>query len=180
MQVVVARYNEDIQWTRNIKHPVVVYNKGVPFGIPNEILLLNVGREGHTFYHHIVENYDQLADHTAFLQGNPFDHCRNTINQLHPKHFELLADRTLTCSLSGCYHHPGLPLRQMYTYLFGKERNESFVFGAGGQFIASKELIRKRPKEFYEKVVALLEKEVNPIEGFVIERFHSLIMNETI
>jgi hypothetical protein len=68
----------------------------------------------------------------------------------------------------------------MYTYLFGKERNESFVFGAGGQFIASKELIRKRPKEFYEKVVALLEKEVNPIEGFVIERFHSLIMNETI
>jgi hypothetical protein len=31
----------------------------------------NVGREGHTFLHHIVEHYDNLADHTLFCQETP-------------------------------------------------------------------------------------------------------------
>ena len=32
------------------------------------------GREAGTWLHHIVTNYDRLADRTVFLQGDPFDH----------------------------------------------------------------------------------------------------------
>jgi hypothetical protein len=40
-----------------------------------------------------------------------------------------------------------------------------------------KKKILQRPKEFYLKVVEMLDKDINPIEGFVIERFHKLIFN---
>jgi hypothetical protein len=50
-----------------------------------------------------------------------------------------------------------------------------FKFGAGAQFIVSKQNILKRDKNFYSKIVELLEYSVNPIEGFVIERFHEII-----
>ncbi|ORY34129.1 hypothetical protein BCR33DRAFT_791192 [Rhizoclosmatium globosum] len=33
------------------------------------IQLENVGREGHTYLHHIITHYDNLADHTLFMQG---------------------------------------------------------------------------------------------------------------
>jgi hypothetical protein len=35
----------------------------------------------------------------------------------------------------------------------------------------------KRPKEFYLKLIKLLEYSVNPMEGYVIERFHKIIFN---
>jgi hypothetical protein len=52
-----------------------------------------------------------------------------------------------------------------------------FKFGAGGQFIVSKTQILKRPKDFYLQIVKMLENDINPIEGYVIERFHSLIFS---
>ena len=53
----------------------------------------------------------------------------------------------------------------------------NFKFGAGAQFIVSKKNILQRPKNFYLKIIVMLENNINPIEGFVIERFHNLIFN---
>lgn len=40
----------------------------------NKIIPLpNRGREGHSYLHHIVENYDNLADITIFLPGSCMD-----------------------------------------------------------------------------------------------------------
>ena len=50
-----------------------------------------------------------------------------------------------------------------------------FTFGAGAQFIVSKQAILKKPKEFYLQIIKMLEYHINPIEGFIIERFHPLI-----
>ncbi len=50
-----------------------------------------------------------------------------------------------------------------------------FEFGAGAQFIVSKKTILKRPRNFYLKIIELLDKNISPIEGYVIERFHKLI-----
>jgi hypothetical protein len=38
--------------------------------------LPNVGREGHTYLHYIVQHYNSLPEHVVFLQGDPFDHAR--------------------------------------------------------------------------------------------------------
>lgn len=85
VQVVISRYNENdfhmllpmlpSAWS------IVIYNKGpnkldIP---PNElhrittIPLLNVGREGHTYLHHIIENYNNLFDVTLFIPASALD-----------------------------------------------------------------------------------------------------------
>jgi hypothetical protein len=187
--IVVARYNEDLNWTKNFSN-VIVYNKGTPLTNDfNQIALNNVGREGHTYYKHIYDNYDNLADYTFFLQGNPFDHSPNIIPNLIKYigninnkdlnvDFEFLSETILDCNLDGCIHHYGLPLRDVYEKLFD-ERHAfmNYKFGAGAQFIVSKKKILQRPKEFYLKIIEMLENDINPVEGYVIERFHNLVFN---
>lgn len=79
LEIVVARYNEDLSWLDSFKdYKVTVYNKG------NEDLNLspncqiinleNIGREAHTYLYHVITSYETLAGRTIFLQGNPFDH----------------------------------------------------------------------------------------------------------
>ena len=53
-----------------------------------------------------------------------------------------------------------------------------FIFGAGAQFIVSKKQIKNNPKDFYLKIIKMLEKDIDPIEGYVIERFHKLIFQD--
>ena len=94
-EIVVARYNENLDWLKEIKKSkdlkITVYNKGkddidVPF-----ISLPNIGRESHTYLYHIINNYDNLADQTIFCQGNPiFFHSPDFINLInkHRKKFQ--------------------------------------------------------------------------------------------
>ena len=51
--------------------------------------------------------------------------------------------------------------------------------GAGAQFVVSKEYIRSNPKEFYLKLIQLLEYSIDPVEGYVIERFHEIILDKS-
>ena len=196
--IIVARYNENIEWTKQL-HNVRIYNKGTPLleNEPTVIALPNVGREGHTYYSHLVENYDNLPDYTIFLQGNPFDHSPHILANIHTylvhmqepnfdMDFAFLSENILECSLQECIFHPNLPLMDVYKHLFADDMYTHnvdvdpafrFRFGAGAQFIVSKKIIHQRPKEFYKKIVELLEHDINPIEGFVIERFHKLIFS---
>jgi len=81
--IVIARYHENIEWSKQFPN-VIIYNKGNKLDNDyNEIMLSNVGKEGHTYYKHICDNYDNLADYTIFLQGTPFDHSPNIISNLH-------------------------------------------------------------------------------------------------
>lgn len=43
-KIVVARYNENIEWLQSEMDNCIIYNKGDPLHIQNEILLDNVGR----------------------------------------------------------------------------------------------------------------------------------------
>jgi len=186
--IVVARYNEDIAWTKQFSN-VLIYNKGNKLEeyYKKVEILDNVGREGHTYYKYIYDNYDNLEDYIIFLQGNPFDHTPNIINDLNTLIYDkidsnltykTLCNLILNCNLNGCPVHPNLPLREVYFKLFNEHKNDmSFDFGAGAQFIVSKTQILKRPKSFYLKIVEMLENDTNPIEGFVIERFHNLIFS---
>lgn len=68
MELVIARYDEDISWSDQYLDIRTVYNKGDV--LPGSIPLPNLGRESHTYLTHIVERYDTLADRTAFIQGS--------------------------------------------------------------------------------------------------------------
>ena len=82
MKIIVSRYTDCVDWTKQFPN-VIIYNKGYTLNnYNNEVLLDNVGREGHTYYKYICDNYDNLEDYTIFLQGRPFDHSPNIIFNL--------------------------------------------------------------------------------------------------
>ncbi|MBG0777527.1 MAG: DUF3431 domain-containing protein [Desulfovibrionaceae bacterium] len=83
IQLVIARYQEDVSWVAAAGHPAVVYDKsGTPpapadLGLgpdSNVVPLPNVGRETHTYLTHILSEWDRLAEVTVFCQGDPFAH----------------------------------------------------------------------------------------------------------
>ena len=71
--MIISRFNEDISWLEEIKDfKIIIYNKGEKLSkdkFKNIINLNNVGRESHTYLHHIVNNYSNLDDINIFLQG---------------------------------------------------------------------------------------------------------------
>ena len=185
MKIVVARYNEDISWTKAYDG-VLIYNKGSPLGYTNERSLENCGREAHTYYTYICDNYDSLDDYTVFLQGKPFDHSPNVLQTLNrylsatdKPSFEFISEE-MTYSTFEQYSMSNKDCREIlntYERVFGvkPEPNHECIFGHGAQFIVSKEAILRRPKSFYENIVDILGYCIDPLEGYEIETFHKYI-----
>jgi len=107
MLIIVSRYNENIEWTKQFPN-VLIYNKGDDLAEEYPCIKLpNVGREQHTYFKYIYDNYDNLEDYTVFLQGNPFDHTRDIVNKLHELinnkeldiNFMNLSDWVVDCNL---------------------------------------------------------------------------------
>lgn len=172
LQVVIARYNEPIEWASGFN--TVLYNKGS--FLEGSIPLENIGREAHTFLHHIVTRYDELAEYTCFVQGNPFDHCPDIKLQLteFTSTDVLFLGKLHECDRMGNPHGPGLPVGDIYDRFFTIPK-EKFTFYAGAQCIVSRDRILKRPKAFYE---ALL-KENPSIYPWVYERLWPDIFSDT-
>lgn len=148
-QAVIAKYNENISWTNTLEIPIIIYDKLDNPDLPN------VGRDLHTYAHHIVENYDNLADLTFFLQGNPFDHCANIINiinQLKNVEFQALTDIYRLTHKSGLPYYASLPLEDTYLQLTNNSLPELIIFISGAQFAASREKIHEHSKDFYVKI----------------------------
>lgn len=82
VEIVVARYREDVAWVNEwipFVERITVYDKsGDPIKSPHPkvrvVPLPNVGREGHTYAHHLHEHYDDLCDAVVCTQGRYDDH----------------------------------------------------------------------------------------------------------
>ena len=110
-EIVISRYNEDIDWIKNEPfnkfNKITCYNKG-PIQLKYEcnskvdkcrtiniINIENVGRCDHTFIYHIVKNYDDLAPITLFLpasctDGHKFDITTKVIKKLNESYNTVL------------------------------------------------------------------------------------------
>jgi len=172
LEIVIARYQEDLQWSANIGLPTLVYNKG-PEPLPGAIQLPNTGREAHTYLHHIVSRYDQLADCTLFLQGNPFIHGQGLSHHMGAMAFggfTWLTDHRLFCDEFGMPSHGvKIPVGEMYNRLFNFPR-KSFYFGAGALFSVGRELIHLRPRQWWQDLLTMCEKDYPDTYPWVLER----------
>lgn len=187
MQIIVARYNEPLDWVANMHRfdEVIVYNKGNPVSdITDAIVLPNVGREAHTYLHHIIAHYDDIADYTCFLQGHPFDHAPDVIaelEQFNGADYYVLSNRWIECRLSGCMHHYGLPLKEHYEMFFADTeynlQDKPFLFGAGAEFIVSRRTIHSRPREFYEQLIKIVADSKDAIGAWTLERLWGFVFN---
>jgi Protein of unknown function (DUF3431) len=76
VEIVIARWNEDIRWSDMYKSVRTIYDKSIeaenlPASTSGKIVKLpNLGRESYTYLWHIVNNYDKLSKVTAFTQGS--------------------------------------------------------------------------------------------------------------
>ena len=78
IEIVVARYNEDLKWVTEYpfnQFKYIIYNKGInsKYKKPKnyiEFKIPNVGRCDHTYLYHIVNNYNNLENITIFLPGS--------------------------------------------------------------------------------------------------------------
>lgn len=91
-ELVIAAYDSYLDWLDEIDKDVkiTVYRKGEELHQrKDEIQIeLNKGRCVHTFFNHIYQNYDNLADYTFFAQDYPFDHWENIIDIVNDKNHE--------------------------------------------------------------------------------------------
>jgi hypothetical protein len=79
LEIVVARFNEDLSWLRDIPSTlytkITIYNKNeqpleCPVANCTVVQLPNLGRESHSYFTHVITNYDKLADMTLFLPAS--------------------------------------------------------------------------------------------------------------
>jgi len=74
--IVVSRYKEDVSWLRAYPNKSFIFNKG-----PDDLKgydsaqVENIGANQYDICRYIYDNYDNLPDTMAFVQGNPYDHC---------------------------------------------------------------------------------------------------------
>lgn len=189
-EIVVAHYNENLVWLKHVSDEVTVYSKGNPptKDFERTSNLPNIGREGHTFLHHIVHRYDTLANTTLFLQGDI-----HAWNEGTPPHTELslveLRERSLTLSglcatgfgVSGRFNkwhnmewdkdpknwleRRGKGMRmsdispgEFWQYIFDSEPSETVAWTGSGIFAVTSEAIRRRPLPFWQNLLGYFEK----------------------
>ena len=162
-EIVIARFNEDLNWLNGLKQKITIYNKG-KMNLHRECVpLANIGREATTMLYHIITKYKTLEENIIFLQGNPFDHFKNTKEFLTnlPESVEKLykfsdgcyaiADRLLTetqASISANRVYP-----EDFHNKFFKKPKKTFVYASGAQYLISRKNIYSKPITFYKNIL---------------------------
>lgn len=191
-ELVVARYNEDDLWVKDVEScvdVVTVYNKGD--GTDNK--LPNVGFECHTYLYHLFHRYDSLADTTVFVQGNPFDHpairIHLTIDDLKfflssdAMGYESAFKLNLSCDRFGRPHYQCKDdiIFSIWEELFKDPMPTTLLFSPCTTFKVDKQSILNRSRDFYGKAVEIASKtrtEDKLQEAFVFERLWGYIFNK--
>ena len=205
-EIVIARYNEDLSWLENefTNEKITIYNKGkddikVPPHLNYKIIKLpNLGRESHTYLYHIINNYDNLAARTLFLQGDPYDpqvarfmyfplekykrayhfNCGNIIARQCYYSLDYLINKSLSPE-TFIKEDPKYGNTKFKDYNFAQFRklydfkkspfDVMFKVIPGSNFAVDKNKILLREKDFYVKLFSVFDS-IAPIEGFYMER----------
>lgn len=192
VQYIVAKYNENVDWTKQLNGRVTIYDKSEK-PIEGSIKLKNVGREGETFLYHIVNNYDNLDDVTVFLQGNPFEHLntlvgwRNYLTDdekqivINKMNNEINNDSKFTTFYQVLYNDPKY-VNYVYTSAaclkYYGEQHERYTVSPGAQYIVPKKYILSRSLEFWKTLQkAMYNDELN---GYCQEQLWYLAFTHTI
>ena len=168
LELVVARHVEDLAWLGRVPENfrITVYDKGD--GSSGGMRLTNMGREAHTYLHHLSERHESLAALTVFVQGHPFDHAPDlhktlralaagtlTMTNFHWLGFLAETDdprgRRLFVPWSKNPDRRELQLDSFHQELFGTPGPTDYRFFVCAQFAVTRDAIRRRPADFYRR-----------------------------
>jgi hypothetical protein len=208
--LVISRYNEDISWVDDSIlgiFDVFVYNKGsnlnhIHLDRFNTIEIENIGRESHTYLHHIRENYNSFPEKIIFTQAHPNDHVSKNfklefldfLNSEEPFRYfskNILEMSILKDGVEESGNLNGSFWRNKHTLdsccvtvpmsLISDIISRKWEFGTGAIFGVDQKAILARSREFYSDCIDILNKSsdpVNPPEGHAFERSWYLIFNQ--
>jgi hypothetical protein len=201
--IVVARYNESINWvdwlTPEQRTRVKVYNKGPDdLSYPVTEKLPNIGREGHTYLWYIIQNYDRLPDYVIFIQADPFDHFNFEPKDMSDVVREWIREvkwNGITKGVTSHEYEHDISRDSRFGYYKGNLYPSSRNFGewmdefveqgvcppkrmhACGCFGVSSKLIKTRSVDYYKKILDDLSVDNNPESGHYLERSWHYIFN---
>jgi hypothetical protein len=205
--IVVSRYNEDLKWI--LEYPFtefkyIVYNKGINdnFEKTNVIQIINlpnVGREGHTYLYHIIENYNDLPNIIVFFPGSithhvKFDKAKQILlniidsnftkayfvgeyyDDIYTKHKDFKTNNYLSSDINNRIINKEQKTQLCVIRPFGRWYRYFFGnikthwFTHCGVFSVDKRDIIQHPIENYQRIIKTLERSSNPEAGHYIER----------
>jgi len=155
--VVVAHYNKDTSWTKNLKYPSRVITKsGIPYETPP-----NRGNEASSYLQYIIEEYDNLDDITIFVHDHRSDwHHKENIDEainrmIFDKPYYNFNTNDMGNALTELTRFPQ-EMNRMYLHtpffekLLGLKIDPTqIVYRNSAQFYVTKDTIRQYPKEIY-------------------------------
>ena len=162
--IVTSHWKEDLEWLKKSKWPVVLIDKegsDASYMTPQHVIP-NAGNECSVYIKYIIENYDSLPEHVAFIHGH-----ENSYHQKHElpildvieganiKDYEFIPiNNVYTCIPFGDDPSRFLELRKFWTkFKIPKKMPPicgNLTVPIGAQFIVSKNRIKQIPKEIYE------------------------------
>jgi hypothetical protein len=214
VEIVIARYNESLNWIKQEpfnRYPITIYNKGnnTDFTMTNQVMkvitLKNLGKCDHTYFYHIVNNYNRLADITIFLPGSIdtrndkyvktlkiFDNVEKykTTVMIGQKKYDVKTDlynfslnkyvtsdpRNKEANGESRLIPAAIrPFGKWYESKFGSLNTQYILYT--GIFAVAKEDIIQRPVSYYEQFLNELSVGSNPEVGHYVERSWQAIFN---
>ena len=198
---IISRYDEDIDWLNNVINRSIVYNKGTPLQIQNEIMVENKGRESETYLRYIIDHYESLPDVVVFIKASIEDHIgKNDVNYVLQ-----LANQAIENGKSKPYMHSQTKTNMTwdkkwnynnhYYLQENYKNNKPIVFCdwftthiqdeypdpiyiyRHGLFAVKKEFILKKSLEYYKQLILEVNHHINPAEGHFLERSWYYIFN---
>jgi hypothetical protein len=195
---IISRYKEDFSWVNEYTNDYIVYNKGDE--LPQDGYVWNVPNYGGNqidIFRFIHDNYYNLPDLMAFLQANPWDHCKKeTFDKIiYNEKFTSIEDYGMTPAngfegrtpeggfleinnswyISAHNGTWGLTCKYqsfdefMDKYFSDYEHVELIRFAPGSQYIVEKQQVLKYPLVFWGSMIGELP-ENNMTEAHIVER----------
>lgn len=182
-------YAKPLKISRDVKNICIHVDSKMdltPF--KNSMLPHELYQNGYTSYSisyldYIIDNYESLPEYTYFIRTSQlvshapdlFDRVERSVSS----GYEALSRNIVNSNRNGEPHHPGLPLQRFWDAIYPEYScPDSFTFGAGAQFVASRDAILRNSLDFYINVRELISKRASPPEDFILERMWSYIFGE--
>ena len=196
-KIIVARYNENIDWLKDEMDNCIIINKGDALNIKNEVLLKNVGRESDTYLNYIITNYDNLPDTIVFTQANIAPHRPRQcdVNYLITiKNQALVNGKSVPATFyqddnkHSCWNKEWNIKNETFFLKNNYKNNSPITFlkwfetninknypnpikvYTNGIFAVNKKFILKRTVEYYKQLLLEVNHHINSTEGHFFER----------
>tara|TARA_R110000765_G_scaffold426485_1_gene542285 strand:- start:1645 stop:2322 length:678 start_codon:yes stop_codon:yes gene_type:complete len=204
---IVSRYKEDPSWIKEYTDNYIIYNKGEPLDDTFNVKIMpNTGGNQYDISHFIHENYSDLPNLMAFVQGEPWDHCnkekfdRIIYNEFFTalesyEHVDTGPNSAMRLSEDGGYmeinngwyinaHNQTHNQACLYSSLdhfmntiFVNYRRTDWVrFAPGSQYIIEKKQALRYSKRFWRHLMSVLPKN-HMTEAHIVERSLMMILS---